>query len=76
MSLVHNERTKLTATWFSTMSTAFFAAGAIAPGAALLYGLADFKIGNGSALGIATICAAAGVCLHFAGRAWLRRLRE
>ncbi len=37
MHLIHNERTKLTATWLNTLATAFLAAGLFAPLAALAY---------------------------------------
>ena len=76
MSLVHNERTKLTATWFSTMATALLAAGVIAPVAALLYGLADIRVERLIPLIVVTVCGVGGLCLHIAGRVWLRRLRE
>ncbi len=76
MSLIHNERTKLTATWLNTLATALLAAGAIAPVAALLYGIADVRTGRLTALGVVTVCVAGGACLHWSGRAWLRRLRE
>lgn len=76
MFLVHNERTKLTVTWFNTMATALFAAGAIAPIAALLYGLADVRLERVAAAAIAAICFSGGVCLHLIGRVWLGRLRE
>jgi hypothetical protein len=76
MSLVHNERTKLTATWFNTLATALLAAGVIAPVAALLYGLADVRAERLIALAVVAVCGAGGLCLHVAGRVWLRRLRE
>ena len=44
MSLVHNERTKLTAAWFNTLATALMAAGLFAPVAALLYGLTELRV--------------------------------
>jgi hypothetical protein len=37
MFLVHNERTKLTATWLNTLATALIAAGVFAPAVAALY---------------------------------------
>jgi Na+/melibiose symporter-like transporter len=43
MSLVYNERTKLTATWFSGLATAFMAAGLFAPLAALAYGVTQLR---------------------------------
>lgn len=76
MSLVHNERTKLTATWFNTMATALLAAGVIAPVAALLYGLAEVHVERLIALVVVAVCGAGGLCLRLVGRVWLRRLRE
>jgi hypothetical protein len=76
MSLIHNERVKLTATWCNTLATALVAAGGFAPGAALVWGLApsttDFRI----LLLIVLACLALGLSLHFVGRAFLGRLRE
>ena len=46
MFLVHNERTKLTASWLNTLATALIAAGAFAPAAAWLYGLSALPIGT------------------------------
>jgi hypothetical protein len=76
MSLIHNERTKLTAALFNTLATAVVAAGGFAPLAAIIYGLADVKIEKLSALGLASICIAGGGCLHLIGRALLGSLRE
>jgi L-alanine-DL-glutamate epimerase-like enolase superfamily enzyme len=44
MHLVDNERTKLTASWGNTVAAAFIAAGAVAPVAAILYGLTALPI--------------------------------
>ena len=38
MSLIHNEQTKLTATWLDTAGTASIAVGVIAPLAAAVFG--------------------------------------
>ncbi len=76
MSLVHNERTKLTATWFNALATALVAAGLFAPLAALFYGLAEIRVGL---LGVATtalVCHAGGLALHLIGWGLLGRLRE
>jgi hypothetical protein len=76
MSLVHNERTKLTATWANTLATAAMAAGLFAPLAALLYGLTELRIGL---LGVCLTflgCLGLGLSLHVAGWLWLGRLRE
>jgi hypothetical protein len=76
MHLVHNERTKLMASWLNTPATALVAAGAFAPLAAWLYGLSSVPIGAVSLAGIAVVCTAVGVCLHIFGWAMLGRLRE
>ena len=76
MSLVHNERTKLTATWISGLATAFIAAGLFAPAAALAYGIAELRIGPVSIVLILSLCIGVGVFLHWMGRFILRRLRE
>ena len=39
MSLIHNERTKLTATYLNTAATGFLGAGVVAPIAAAVFGL-------------------------------------
>ena len=63
MSLIHNERTKLTATWLNTLATALVAAGTFAPLAALLYGIAALPVGSFyvSALGIFCFAGAIGL---------------
>lgn len=76
MSLVHNERTKLTATWFNTLATAVIAAGVFAPSAALLYGVAPTPSDYRLTYTLAGGCFAFGWVLHLLGRAYLGRLRE
>jgi hypothetical protein len=39
MSLVHNERVKLTATWLNTLASATATVGVLAPLASIIYGL-------------------------------------
>lgn len=39
MGLIHNERTKLTATYLNTAATGFLGAGVVAPLAAAVFGL-------------------------------------
>jgi hypothetical protein len=73
MSLVQNERTKLTATWLNTLATALVAAGAFGPFAAQLYGLVSVPNGRFAAV-LAGLCFAGGVSLHIIGRAFLGRL--
>jgi hypothetical protein len=76
MFLVHNERTKLTATWFNTLATALVTAGTFAPIAALLYGFSNTPADRSSLAVSAGICFVGGIALHLGGRVLLRRLRE
>jgi Na+/melibiose symporter-like transporter len=76
MFLVHNERTKLTATWFNGLATALIAAGFFAPLAALFYGLTELRIGARGIVVMGTVCLAGAAFLHWTGRALLKRLRE
>jgi len=76
MSLVHNERTKLTAAWLNALATALIAAGAFAPLAALLYGLTSTPLDR-TYLAVAAVAALiVGLGAHLVGRAFLGRLRE
>jgi len=72
--LVHNERTKLTATWLNTLATALVAAGAFGPFAAQLYGWANVPDRYFAAI-LAGLCFVGGIGLHMLGRAFLGRLR-
>ena len=76
MFLVHNERTKLTASWLNTLATAIVAAGVFAPMAALLYRFTPTAIDNRYIFFVAFGCFALGGALHLFGLAFLRRLRE
>jgi len=76
MFLVHNERTKLTASWLNTLATAIIAAGVFAPASALLYGLSELRIGLGFVVGLTLGCFVFGLALHLGGVVFLRRLRE
>jgi hypothetical protein len=76
MHLVHNERTKLTASWLNTLATALLAAGAFAPLAAWLYGLSDFPISWSNLVVTAFACGSVGASLHVVGVLLLGRLRE
>jgi hypothetical protein len=76
MHLVHNEQTKLTATWIHTLAAAFIAAGGVAPIAAILYGLSAFPIAPGRLIILALACVALGLGIHVMARAQLRKLRE
>ena len=65
MSLVHNERTKLTAAWLNTLSGAATAAGVIAPLAATFYSVSAAPVSPGILSLGAAIWLFAGVGLHF-----------
>lgn len=74
MSLVHNEQTKLSATWLNTLATALVAAGTFAPVAALFYGFSNSAPDRAALTVGVGVCFAIGVALHFIARAFLRRL--
>jgi hypothetical protein len=76
MHLVHNERTKLTATWLNGLATALVAAGFFAPAAALLYGLSQPAIGAAYTLALAFGCLGLGAGVHMLARATLGRMLE
>jgi hypothetical protein len=76
MSLVHNERTKLTATWLNTMAAALVTAGIFAPVAAMAYGISDLRADAMITAFVMFGCLGCGLLLHWAGRAALGRLRE
>jgi hypothetical protein len=76
MSLVHNERTKLTAGWFNTLATALIAAGVFAPGAAVLYGISSIQLSRGFLAIILLGCVAVGVAIHLAALMLIGRMRE
>jgi hypothetical protein len=76
VSLIHNERTKLTATLFNTLATALVAAGFFAPIAAIIYGISDLRIGKGYIAALFLVCGSGGAALHWIGRAMLGSLRE
>ena len=76
MSLIHNERTKLTANWLNTLATALVATGAIAPVAAWLYGFPS-AIADALTLGImSAACTLSGAVLHLLARMVLGGLKE
>ena len=72
MSLIHNEQTKLTATYLNGVAIALFAVGAIAPVVSVLNGAAGSGIGVAL---MALICITVSAVLHFLARIFLRRLR-
>ena len=76
VSLIHNERTKLTATWFNGLATALVAAGGFAPLAAMAYGISELRLGALYVVAVMLSCAGGGLFLHWVGRGFLGRLRE
>ena len=64
MSLIHNERTKLSATFLNGLAIAIIAIGGFAPFVSGTWGW-----------GKAAICVVAGVGLHFTGRFVLKGLQ-
>lgn len=76
MNLVHNERTKLTATLFNAFAAALIATGLIAPVAAVAYGISELRIGAAYTAALLLVCGSGGAVLHWIGRAVLGSLRE
>ena len=76
MHLIHNEQTKLTATWFNTLATGLIAAGAFAPMAAILLGISVFPVSPGRVFSLAIACICIGGGIHLWARQMLGRLRE
>lgn len=72
MSLVHNEQTKLTATWLNGIAIAAVAVGGIAPFVAALTGTASIPAAVVGALAWLFF----GLILHWSARRVLRRLIE
>lgn len=76
MSLIQNERTKLTANWLNAMASGVIVTGVVAPSIALL-----FQFGAAASLNIWLIGAAStiwllgGIILHLTARFILRSLR-
>jgi hypothetical protein len=73
MSLVRNERTKITATYLNGLAVAIFAIGSLAP----IVSAANAQASIGWQLAIsATICAFASIVLHLFSRRILKGLQE
>lgn len=71
MSLVHNERTKLTATYINGVAIAVFAVGSFAPAIASLNNTSSLlSVGNL----VVVICLGASGALHFLARRTLKGL--
>jgi protein-S-isoprenylcysteine O-methyltransferase Ste14 len=76
MSLIENERTKLTANLFNTLAAALVAAGLFAPGAAAAYGISDLRVGSVYVTLLVLVCILGAAILHWVARGHLGRLRE
>jgi len=77
MSLIRNERTKITATWINTLAAATVATGVIAPIAAVVFGLPMSGTISRPAFAIATLVwLLLGIALHLWARRILGRLQE
>ncbi|TXM66295.1 hypothetical protein FV226_23765 [Methylobacterium sp. WL12] len=72
MSLIHNERTKLSATWLNSIAAAAVAVGGIAPSIAAVTGTLSPLL----AAGLVLFWFLVGAGLHFTARAILGRLRD
>jgi hypothetical protein len=76
MSIVHNERIKLTANWINGLATAIVTAGALAPLAAVIYGLSSMALPGAYLSLLVAVCFSMGLIIHFGARAILGRLSE
>lgn len=74
MSLIHNERTKLTATLMNTIAAAIFITGVVAPMVALSYDLPGPNRGWAAAL-ITIVWIFAALGIHLLARTLLGRLK-
>lgn len=75
VSLIHNERTKLSATALNALATAMITVGALAPLAAMVYGVSTPPRPLWQLLASAAIWVSIGGALHYAARDLLRRLK-
>lgn len=75
MSLVHNEQTKLTATWLNTLGTASMTVGVLAPLASVFYGFTGAAIDRAALATGFGLWLFAGLSLHLAGRLVLKVLK-
>jgi hypothetical protein len=73
--LVHNERTKLTAGWFNTLSGGLMAVGVFGPLATFLLGTLPPGVSGWLLGALSLACVALGTGLHVYARWTLERLR-
>ena len=77
MSLIHNERVKLTATWLNTLAAATVVTGVIAPITAIVFGLpANGTLSRVDFLFATLAWLLLGAILHWVARYALRSLQE
>jgi hypothetical protein len=76
VSLIHNERWKLTATWLNTLGPAVVVVGVLTPAVAVAYGLSATNRETWLVTFLSTVCMLLGFALHLAGRLLLGRLKQ
>jgi hypothetical protein len=77
MSLIRNERVKLTATWLNTLAAATIVTGVLAPTVALVFGFSTSgTVSAGLFAGATAVWLLIGGGLHMAARHLLGRLQE
>jgi len=75
MSLIENERTKLTATWLNNLAVASIVAGWLSPVAGMVYGLTNPPRDIVILISLSIAWLLAGLVLHLIARAHLGRLK-
>jgi hypothetical protein len=73
---VLNERLKLLANWFNTVSAALLTAGVLAPMIAFIYGVASTTLDPALVLASSLICMLVSGALHLAARSALGAIQE
>ena len=77
MSLIHNERTKLTATWINSVASGVTITGGAAPIVAAVLGMSGVaQVGLVALAASSVIWLFVGISLHLTARAVLGRLRQ
>ncbi|MCQ0988906.1 hypothetical protein [Jiella marina] len=74
MTEAEKERIKLTASFLNIIAAGTVVTGGVAPLVGAVFGTSS--VGLGVALVSWAICLGGGICLHFAGRFFLRRLDQ
>jgi hypothetical protein len=76
MSVIHNERVKLTATWLNTLTSATATVGVLAPLASIVYGLGPLHPSLVALVPAMAIWFFAATRLTFRGKAHARGLKQ